>query len=51
MSPCGAGVLARVEPLTDLGGTVLDKPIVMGSVDDPNSKRTYQLEATLTKLK
>jgi len=30
---------------------ILDKPIVIGSVDDPNSRREYQLEVTLTKLK
>jgi hypothetical protein len=29
----------------------LGKPIVMGSVDDPNSKRQFQLEVTVTKLK
>ena len=27
------------------------KPLVMGSVDDPNSKRQFQLEVTATKLK
>jgi hypothetical protein len=27
------------------------KPMVMGSVDDPNSKRQFQLEVTATKLK
>jgi 3D (Asp-Asp-Asp) domain-containing protein len=27
------------------------KPMVVGSVDDPNSKRTFQLEVTVTKLK
>ncbi len=27
------------------------KPIVIGSVDDPNSKRQFQLEVTATKLK
>jgi hypothetical protein len=27
------------------------KPIVMGAVDDPNSKRQFQLEVTVTKLK
>jgi hypothetical protein len=27
------------------------KPLVIGSVDDPNSKRQYQLEVTVTKLK
>jgi len=29
----------------------LGKPMVVGSVDDPNSKRTFQLEVTVTKLK
>ena len=29
----------------------LGKPMVIGSVDDPNSKRTFQLEVTVTKLK
>ena len=38
------------------GGTtwdlaVLGKPMLMGSVDDPDSKRTFQLEVTVTKLK
>jgi len=34
------------------GETVLvtGKPIVIGSVDDPNSKRSFQLEVTVTKL-
>jgi hypothetical protein len=27
------------------------KPMVIGSVDDPNSKRQFQLEVTVTKLK
>jgi hypothetical protein len=27
------------------------KPMVVGSVDDPNSKREFQLEVTVTKLK
>jgi len=30
---------------------VVGKPIVMGSMDDPNSKRNFQLEVTVTKLK
>ncbi len=30
---------------------VVGKPIVIGSVDDPNSKRQFQLEVTVTKLK
>jgi hypothetical protein len=29
----------------------LGKPIMMGSVDDPNSKRQFQLEVTVTKLR
>jgi hypothetical protein len=29
----------------------LGKPTVVGSVDDPNSKRSFQLEVTVTKLK
>jgi hypothetical protein len=37
-----------------MGGTVLlpiTKTFVMGSADDPNSKRQFQLEVTVTKLK
>jgi hypothetical protein len=30
---------------------VVGKPILIGSVDDPNSKRQFQLEVTVTKLK
>ncbi len=30
---------------------VVGKPIVIGSVDDPNSKRQFQLEVMVTKLK
>lgn len=30
---------------------LLGKPMVVGSVDDPNSKREFQLEVTVTKLK
>ncbi len=35
------------------GDTLLaiGKPILIGSVDDPNSKRQFQLEVTVTKLK
>jgi len=35
------------------GSTILiyDKPMVVGAVDDPNSKRQYQLEVTATKIK
>jgi len=31
--------------------TGVGKPVVIGSVDDPDSKRQYQLEVTATKLK
>lgn len=31
--------------------TLPGKPLVVGSVDDPNSKRQFQLEVTATKLK
>jgi len=30
---------------------VVGKPILIGSMDDPNSKRNFQLEVTVTKLK
>jgi hypothetical protein len=30
---------------------IVGKPILIGSVDDPNSKRQFQLEVTATKLK
>jgi hypothetical protein len=30
---------------------VLGKPIIIGSADDPNSKREFQLEVTATKLR
>ena len=30
---------------------LVGKPTVMGSVDDPNSKRQFQLEITVTKLR
>jgi hypothetical protein len=34
------------------GGTLVlsDKPVIIGSVDDPNSKHQFQLEVTVTKL-
>jgi hypothetical protein len=42
--------------LTITGGTtwglaMVGKPIMIGSVDDPDSKRTFQMEVTVTKLK
>jgi hypothetical protein len=30
---------------------ILDKPLIIGSVDDPNSKRQFQLEVLATKIK
>ena len=30
---------------------ISDKPVIIGSVDDPNSKRQFQLEVTVTKLR
>jgi hypothetical protein len=30
---------------------VVGKPIMIGSADDPNSKRQFQLEVTITKLR
>jgi hypothetical protein len=30
---------------------LLGKPMVVGSVDDPNSKRQFQVEVTVTKLR
>ena len=29
---------------------VTDKPILVGTVDDPNSNREFQLEVTIVKL-
>jgi len=42
-----------VRQLKISGSTLLPlgKPMVVGSVDDPNSKRTFQLEVTVTRLK
>jgi len=37
-----------------IGGStlvVLGKPIIIGSADDPNSKRQFQVEVTMTKLR
>jgi hypothetical protein len=30
---------------------LLGKPTIVGSMDDPNSKRQFQLEVTVTKLR
>jgi hypothetical protein len=46
--------LAPIIRQVKLEGRVLlipGKPILIGSVDDPNSKRQFQLEVTATKLR
>jgi len=51
------GTRGAVQPLLRqmvISGTpqiIFDKPMIVGSVDDPNSKREYQLEVTATKLR
>jgi hypothetical protein len=42
-----------VRQIKIVGGTIVvpGKPIVIGSADDPTSKRQFQLEVTVTKLK
>jgi hypothetical protein len=53
----GPDVSARLGPVIRQikieGSTavVLGKPLIVGSADDPNSRREYQLEVTVTKLK
>jgi hypothetical protein len=49
-----AGALPPVVRQIKINGDtllVLGKPIVIGSVDDPNSNKQFQLEVTVTKLK
>jgi len=49
-----AGELAPVVRQIKTNGDtllVVGKPILIGSVDDPNSKRQFQLEVTVTKLR
>jgi|SRR5215467_1931915 len=48
-----SGALPIVRQIKISGSTalVVGKPILMGSMDDPNSKRQFQLEVTVTKLK
>jgi hypothetical protein len=49
-----AGVSAPVVRQIKISGDtllVVGKPIMIGSADDPNSKRQFQLEVTVTKLK
>jgi len=53
----GAEVSARLLPVIRQirieGSTalVLGKPVIIGSADDPNSKRQFEVEVTVTKLK
>jgi hypothetical protein len=54
METAHPGELAPVIRQIKINGDTLlaiGKPILIGSVDDPNSKRTFQLEVTVTKLK
>jgi len=52
-----AGEKRDVHPLVrqlKMGGTVLlpvSKPVVISSADDPNSRRQFQLEVTVTKIR
>src|SRR5207245_1444220 len=56
-SLASADQVTRGQPLVRqmvLSGRTLvvpDRPVVIGSVDDPNSKREFQLDVTLTNLK
>lgn len=48
----GSGIPPLVRQL-HIGATtvvILDKPMIIGSVDDPDSKRSFQLEVLVTKL-
>jgi hypothetical protein len=42
-----------IRQMTISGGTLVipDKPVIIGSVDDPNSKHQFQLQVTVTKLR
>jgi hypothetical protein len=43
--------LLRQMQITGSTSLLPDKPTIIGSVDDPNSQRQFQLEVTATKLK
>jgi hypothetical protein len=43
--------LVRQMVLSSRTLVVPDRPMIIGSVDDPNSKREFQLEVTATKIK
>jgi hypothetical protein len=49
----GPGPHPALRQFTINGSTVavVGRPIIIGSVDDPNSKRQFQLEVTVSKLK
>ena len=47
----GAMPLLRQLQINASTVAVIGKPLVVGSVDDPNSKRQFQLEVTTTKLR
>lgn len=48
-----AGSMPIIRQIKISGSTLLvvGKPILIGSMDDPNSKRQFQLEVTVTKLR
>jgi type II secretory pathway component GspD/PulD (secretin) len=53
-NPEQVGVNAPVIRQIKISGStllVVGKPILIGSMDDPNSKRQFQLEVTITKLR
>ena len=48
-----AGLLPVIRQIRIEGSTalVIGKPVIIGSADDPNSKRQFEVEVTVTKLK
>ena len=52
-TPHPAGSTPVIRQIKISGSTLLavGKPILIGSMDDPNSKRQFQLEVTVTKLR
>ena len=49
--PAGGNPVIRQIKISGTTLLVTGKPIVIGSMDDPNSKRQFQLEVTATKLR
>lgn len=47
----GSNPIVRQIKISGTTLLVVGKPILIGSMDDPNSKRQFQLEVTVTKLK